>query len=711
VSEALVEVEDLRVAMRGAGGREVPLLRGIDLRLEAGESLGIVGESGCGKSTLLLALVGAFRPGARRTSGTVRVVGRDILALDDSELDEVRGREIGLVPQNVEGSLTPNARLSRLLSEALELHRGLAPEERLPAAATLLAEVGLAEAGDLLGRYPHELSGGQLQRVAIALALAGRPRVLLFDEPTSALDVTTQAHVLSLLRALAGRERRSLVFVSHDLEAVAAVSDRIAVLYAGEVVEEGIASEIMVRPQHPYTKALLDSIPGRRGCAPAVPIPGRPPEPGSVGRGCAFVDRCPVAVERCRSEAPTLLATPSGGVRCHLVEVEVPGEGLSEPGPQASTPQVTSSDDFGRDEEPALLKLLGVSAAYQPPSPWSRALGWLTSKPGAAGGGGAGAGPGVVVRSVDLEVRAGETLALVGESGSGKSTLLRVVAGLMPPTAGSVEFEQNPLAPTVEGRSRAALRRVQLIFQNPESSLNPRHTVAQILGRPLRHYFDLRGPGLRARTLDLLAAVRLGSGVLRRLPRQLSGGEQQRVAIARAFAARPSLVLCDEITSGLDVSVQAAVLDLLADLQQRFGTAYVLVSHDLALVRSFADRVAVLYGGELVEVGRTETVYRPPLHPYTEVLLSAGTMRRPGRREAGVPLAAPPPGAAAGAGDAAAAGAVEPMQGLGCVFRRSCPRHRGPECDLETPPWQRAGQGHSIACHIPIAELRGGSSD
>ena len=533
----------------------------------------------------------------------------------------------------------------------------------------LLLQVRLPEPEELMGRYPHELSGGQQQRAAIAMALAGEPEVLLLDEPTTGLDVTTQAHVLELLRDLAAQTGTAMVYVSHDLGAIARVSDRIAVMYAGELVLEGPAHQVLKQPAHPYARGLLLSIPKLKEAVVPASMPGRPPQPGGVVRGCAFVDRCPMSEQRCHDEAPRLEPSATGEVvRCHFHEGV---ERLPPPDPPRR------EDNQGYVLTDSILHLDDVSISYAKPGFIDQILG---RQPDVT----------PTVDDIVLDVARGETVGLVGESGSGKSTILSAVAGLWPPRRGTMMFDGDKSLDTpVDRRDQDLRRRVQLVFQNPDASLNPRHTVAELLAQPLRLYFGLRDTELRDRSIALLERVRLGAHYLNRLPSQLSGGEKQRVAVARAFAAEPELVLCDEVTSALDVSVQAVILDLLMGLQADRGTTYIFVSHDLAVVRAIAGRVAVLYQGRLCEIGPSDKVYALPSHPYTEVLLGA--------------VLEPDP-------DTAPTLVAEDVVELspparGCPFQRRCPHRVGEICDTDMPPWQETGGGHAIRCHISLADL------
>lgn len=668
LSEALIAIRDLSIGFTSRANETLPILRNIDLTVAPGETVGLVGESGSGKSTLALAMMGYLKGGLRVLGGSVHFGDHEMFSLDVRELEDIRGGKLALIPQNAGQSLTPTLRIGHQIDEALRLHTAADARERSTRALSLLEQVRLPEPEILVERYPHELSGGQQQRVAVAMALAGEPDALLMDEPTTGLDVTTQAHVLELLHDLGEETGTAMVCVSHDLGVIARVSDRVAVMYAGEVVLDGPVRDVLTTPAHPYARGLIASIPKLGAARLPAAMHGRPPPPGLAGDGCAFADRCPIVEPQCRDSRPALRMSDSGELtRCFLPEKVTELEGA----------EVPHSGGGEAKNGAAILTLGGVEISYEKPGLVDQLLG----RPPAGT---------ATVANIDIRVAAGETLGLVGESGSGKSTILKSVAGLLPPRGGEIALgEDEVLRTKVARRTLEQRRRVQLIFQNPDESLNPRHTVEEILAQPLRLYYGMRGAQLRERSVELLDRVRLGPLYLERLPSQLSGGEKQRVAVARAFAAEPDLVLCDEVTSALDVSVQAAVLDLLNTLQAGRGTTYIFVSHDLAVVRALADRVVVLYQGRICEHGPAEKVYEVPFHPYTEVLLGAVLEPVPGkvpkllgddRVEIGPPA-------------------------TGCPFQRRCPHRLGTICDTEEPPAQVGSDGHYIKCHIPLPEL------
>lgn len=663
-SEALISVDNLRVSYRNAAGQALHILRNIDLHLGVGETLGIVGESGCGKSTLALAMMGYLKPGLMVTEGGVLFQGQNIFTLEAARLQALRGGGIALIPQNAGTALTPTLRVAAQINEALMLHTSLVADARKARIIELLHQVRLPDPEAIAQRFPHELSGGQQQRVAIAMALAGAPRALLLDEPTTGLDVTTQAHVLKLLREIAESASTSMIYVSHDIGAVAQVCDQVAVMYAGEVVLQGSARLVLRKPAHPYARGLLAAIPSLREAVLPIGMEGRPPAPGAGSEGCGFAPRCPLAEPQCRKTRPAKQERPDGqAARCFRhAEVEAPPRS-SLARTDASKPQKTA---------PPVLELRDISISYGHASLWRRMV--RAAEPHVP-----------TVDDINLTISAGETLGLVGESGSGKSTLLRCIAGLIAPIGGDIVMSEGRVLPSpVEKRHRTDLRRIQIIFQNPDESLNPRHSIRDILAQPLKLYFGYKGDALEERCRALLGDVRLNDAYLDRLPAQLSGGEKQRVAIARAIAAEPEIILCDEITSALDVSVQAAILELLDRLRRERGITFIFVSHDLAVVRALADRVAVLYQGRLCEFGTSTELYDHAAHPYTQALLNAVLEPDPDYRPQLL------------ANDVAEKG--PPV--TGCAFQRRCPKRVPGICDDVVPPWRGVESASSVRCHL-----------
>ena len=582
MSNNIQSVKNLSIGFRSQKGKEISILRNVTTNIKKGETVGIVGESGSGKSTLALAMMGYVKHGLFTMSGECLFNSLNLLDLSNNELEKIRGRKIAMIPQNAGQSLTPNLKIGYQIEEALKLHTNLNENERKGRISELLNNVRLPSPDVMALRYPHELSGGQQQRVAVAMALAGNPELLLLDEPTTGLDVTTQAHVLELLKDIAKDTGTSMVYVSHDLGAIAQVCDRVIVMYAGEIVLEGPVRKILKEPIHPYTNGLLKSIPKLSLEGLPESMPGAQPQPGHIGEGCSFYDRCNISDEKCKTKTPDLefLSEIDTSVRCFNYKKVIIN--------QNKNIQLKNLDEKNIENN-EILSLSDVSISYAKQSFLDQLFNKLTdSNP--------------TVKDINININKGETIALVGESGSGKSTILKSIAGLLKTKDGNINFAQNrKLSEDLKNRSSDDLRAIQLIFQNPDESLNPNHTVEQILSQPLKLYFGLKEDKLKKNIIELLEKVRLGEFYMTRYPRQLSGGEKQRIAVARAFAAKPEIILCDEVTSALDVSVQAAVLDLLKKLKDDFGTTYIFVSHDLAVVKAISDRVAVLYQGRLCE--------------------------------------------------------------------------------------------------------------
>lgn len=587
---AALEIRGLSVGYMQRQGGTNTVVWNVDLTLERGKILGLAGESGCGKSTTALAAIG-YRAGAMKILEGQSVLGdTDLLGLHLKDLRGVWGSRVVYVPQASSNALTPALTIGTQLAEPMRMHLGLKGHELRRRQIELLDEVGVPNPGRALERYPHQFSGGQQQRICLAIALSCNPDVLILDEPTTGLDVTTQARIVKLLNRVVAEHDTAALFVSHDLPLLGKVADRIAIMYGGQVIEQGPVAELMAMPGHPYTKALLAAVPDPQGRRALVGIPGSPPT--SVEKeACPFAARCPFAVDACTSTNPDLITVASDhSVRC----IRVGDLGLARAAARPLALPVV-------DEQQTLLHVDDVWCAY-------RSHGQATP----------------VVKGISFDVARGETLAIVGESGSGKSTLLRSIAGLHPRSAGAVFFDDQELAPNASRRSRAVRRDVQIVFQNPDMSLNPRHDVMSLIARPLQLFqSEMSRSDREARVRQLLDDVNLPQSLLHRFPGELSGGQKQRIAIARAFASNPRLVLADEITSALDVSVQAAILDLLSQLSAEHGTSVVFVSHDLAVVRAVAHRALVMQHGVAQEIGTVTQIFSAPRHEYTRELLSA----------------------------------------------------------------------------------------
>jgi peptide/nickel transport system ATP-binding protein len=639
-------------------------VRDVSFQIGQQESFGLVGESGCGKTTMALAIVRYLARNGRVSAGSITVAGQDVGALGKDALRKLRAGTVSMVYQEPGRALNPSIRVGRQVAEVFEI-AGLSRSEAAGRAEESLRTVQINDPGRVLQAYPHQLSGGMLQRVVIAMALAAEPALLVLDEPTTALDATVEAEILELVSALREEFHTAVLFISHNLAVIAKMCDRVGVMYAGELVEQGPARQVFEQPRHPYTVGLLRCIPRRgqrKDHGRLDTIPGFLPAPGAVPAGCIFAKRCALVQERCEREAPPMYPVSADRTsRCHFHEKA------------AELPRATPEDVRlpPPDEAAApVISLRGVSKTF-----------------------GTGKEPVHALTGIDLDLRPGETLGLVGESGSGKTTLARVLVGLTPADEGSVlEMSGSKLAPTAPKRDRDQLRAMQIIFQNPDSALNRRHSVRAIISRPLTKLAGLSGKEREASLEELIASVRMQPRQLALRPAQLSGGLKQRVAIARAFAGDPQVLVCDEPTSALDVSVQAAILNLLADLQGRKRVTYLFISHDLGVVRYLSDRIAVLYLGRLMEYGDAEAVFAGPHHPYTEALLSAvpsldGTRSERIVLSGEIPSPANPPS--------------------GCVFHTRCPRRLASGvCESTEPPLAEVEPGHFMRCHIPPDELR-----
>ncbi|MGN6378379.1 MAG: ABC transporter ATP-binding protein [Gaiellales bacterium] len=584
-TQPAVAVEGLRIIVHGSSN---DIVDDISFTIAPGEVLGLVGESGSGKTTVGLALLGHTRRGAQITAGSVHVGDADVLSLDATAARRLRGGVISYVPQDPAAALNPALRVGTQLRETLEAHGyGSSDAERHDRVAEMMREVALPDDTAYLRRYPHELSGGQQQRIGLAMAFSCRPRVIVLDEPTTGLDVTTQAHVLETVRDLATAHSTAALYVSHDLAVVATLATRVAVMYAGRIVELGDTEDLFRSAAHPYTRRLIAAIPHLSGSRELVGIPGRAPSPGRRPAGCAFHPRCVLAEEACTVAMPDLrMLGDRHSVRCLRAEEVVAQPGLHQGPAERRDPTPAHADHA--------LDLQSVSASY---------------------------GKLQVLHDITLQVAPHECLALVGESGSGKTTLARSIAGLHRNRIGTILLQGAPLTEAARSRPRGQRRAIQYIFQNPYGSLNPRRTVGQIVRQPLE-VFGTNGRKADTMVAEMLDRVALTAGHAERYPDQLSGGERQRVAIARALVCEPAVLICDEVTSALDVSVQAAIVELLGTLQRDLGLAMLFVTHNLPLVRSVAQRVAVMNQGRIVELGDVDRVLLEPADEYTRRLLA-----------------------------------------------------------------------------------------
>ncbi|WP_326824641.1 ABC transporter ATP-binding protein [Streptosporangium sp. NBC_01756] len=651
----------------------VDVVNNVDLRLRRGETLGLVGESGSGKSMTGLSIMGLLPPGGHVTEGSIKLEGRELVGLPERDYQRIRGNEIAMVFQDPMTSLNPTKTIGEQVAEPIRLHLGASPKEARERALEMLALVGIARPAERFGNYPHQLSGGLRQRVMIAMSLSCEPKVLIADEPTTALDVTVQAQVLRLLHDLKDRLGMAMLLITHDMGVIARWADRVSVMYAGSIVESARTDELFTSMRHPYTQALL-------ACTPRLTqqrehtlftIPGSPPDLANPPAGCRFADRCAHATDRCEREAPPLTDSRPG----HPLACWHPVEGPLGPD---THPAATASKAEDRLAGPTdtVLAVDDLVKEYG-------AAGRFTFRRSARSV--------KAVSGVSFSVQPGQTFGLVGESGCGKSTLARMIVALETPSSGSVTALGSKLN-ELRGRSlRRQRRNLQMMFQDPLDALDPRMRIGAILREP----FEAQGIGTAAEQLEaireLLDEVGLPHSVLERYPHEFSGGQRQRIALARALALNPRVIVADEPVSALDVSVRSQVLNLMKRLQAKHALTYVIISHDLTVVRYMADTVGVMYLGKLVEIGSADDIYLRAVHPYTAGLMAAIPEPDPGEGEADdrvditgeLPSQFDPPS--------------------GCRFRTRCPRAQA-RCAEEEPVLLGFDPGHSAACHFPLRE-------
>ena len=585
--EPVLSVERLVIEVARTGARVVD---DVSLTVGPGEVLGLAGESGCGKTTLSLALLGYTRRGLAASSGRVRVGDRSLLEMGEEALEHERGSLVTYVPQDPASALNPALRVGTQLEEVITFHRRNEDRAgRRGLVTKVLEDVGLPTTRSLLESYPHQLSGGQQQRIAIAMAIVNRPRLIVMDEPTTGLDVTTQARVLQTIRDVCREHGGGVVYVTHDLAVVSSLAIRVAVMYAGRLAEVGPADQVLQRPAHPYVHGLLQAVPDIEGRRELTGIPGQAPDPGRRLEQCLFAPRCPLAVEECRQAIPPPVAVGEGH-RAWCIRVAEQAGAPVAAGPGVA-PREVAANGSG-----ALLAIDDLDAGYG-------------SRP--------------VLHGISLSIPTGASLALVGESGSGKTTLARCIAGLHTGYTGTISLAGAQLARAARARPAAAREAIQYVFQNPYSSLNPRRSIEESIAQPL-HYTEEHPDRaeIDRRVGRALDSVSLSAAVRRRYPHELSGGQRQRVAIARALIVEPRLLVCDEVTSALDVSVQAVVIELLDELRRRRGLSMLFVTHNLALVHSVADEIAVIEEGRILERGPVERVLARPTSEATRALVA-----------------------------------------------------------------------------------------
>ena len=684
VEAALLEVADLEIGYHVRGG-VLRALTGVSFAVRPREIVGVVGESGCGKSTLASALLRLLPPNGEILGGNVVFRDRDLRGLSLDDLRDLRGREIAMIFQDPLTSLNPTFTIGRQMVDVQRAHLKGDRGSLRRRALELLEQVGIPDAAERLDDYPHQFSGGMRQRIMIAMALLLEPALLIADEPTSALDVTLEAQIVELLRQLRDSHDTAILFVSHDLGVISQLCDRVVVMYAGRAVEQGAVEQIFSAPRHPYTQALLAAVPSARHRGERLAtIPGRVPSLSALPAGCAFHPRCPHAQEVCERDVPRDLAPPGGGrVQCHIYDAasgyrreQVASDGVVTAGVVAERTARAVGADTSTPASPvtgeALVRIESLRTYFDDGGGHLARLTGRRRLPVRA------------VDDVDLELRRGEVVGLVGESGSGKTTLGRAILGLAPATAGRIVFDGQDVAGLSRRRLRRLRRRAQMVFQDPYSSLSPRLRVSYLLTEPYRIN---RVPESEQHSVDeLLAMVELSSEQASKYPHELSGGQARRVGIARALALNPEFLVADEPTSGLDVSAAAAILNLMKDLGHRLGLTYLVITHNLGVVGYIADRIAVMYLGQIVEIGPGERVLRAPAHPYTVGLLSALSEPDPsraGRRHrlllpGEIPSPRNPPQA--------------------CRFHTRCP-FATDVCRELAPPLDPIEPDHAVACH------------
>lgn len=665
--EPVLSVRDLDVAYFSLKG-DIRAVRQVNIDIWPGEVLGLAGESGSGKSTIAYAILRYLPSNGRITRGNIIFQGKDVYQLNNKELTRLRGRKISLVPQDPLGSLNPSYRIGDQISEILRIHYGLPKKEAYEKTIEMLEQVNMPAPHMIAAKYPHELSGGQQQRALIAMAFCTKPDLLIMDEPTTGLDVTTAARIIDLIIEMKQRYNSAILYITHNLGVISRLCDRVAIIYAGEIVEEGKVIDVFEKPCHPYTLGLLRSIPrinldiakGKLNV-----IEGFLPDLTNLSQCCIFSQRCPYSERRCFSEIPpTVHIGGDRSSKCFFYE-KLADSTISV---SQSREDIAKTESFFSDDKGILLKVDKLKKVYY-------------SKKGA-------------LRAVDgssFVCRRGEVLGIVGESGCGKTTLAKCIVGLLDIDGGHILFNKENIGVTYSKRSKKLLQKIQMIFQNPDATLNPQKTVNQILSRPLALYKVVPKSRLRERVVELLESVHLNENYLSRYPHELSGGETQRIGIARAFAVLPELVICDEPISNLDVSVQAGILNLLLHLHDIHNITSIFITHDLNVVRHISDTILVMYMGKICEIGTPDDIFAPPYHPYTEALLSAIPIIQPNITQKKIRLEGSVPSP------------IEPV--YGCVFHTRCPRKIGDICANTPPPEVEVSPSHVISCHITLKEL------
>ena len=671
----LLQIKDLHTDIEIRSG-VVRALSGVDLHVNPGETLGIVGESGSGKTMTALSLMGLLPQGGKVSSGSIILDGQDLTQLPLKEKRKLRGTKVGMIFQDPLTSLNPTMKIGLQVCEPLRVHEGLSKKEALERAVEILKRVGMPRPEVVINNYPHQLSGGMRQRVMIAMALVCKPRILIADEPTTALDVTTQMQILDLIDELRDEYKMGVILITHDLGVVAGHTDRVAVMYAGRIVETAPTKTLFTEPKHRYTSSLMAALPERALAAGTklFSIPGAPPSLTNLPVGCRFAARCLWATDECRAGYPDLSGDETHTFSCfHPVQ-----EGDESPavlqGKLDSDKTDRAAANVPQISHETLLDVKEASREYE-----SAGSGFFKREKGVVS----------AVDRVSITVKKGETYGLVGESGCGKSTVGRLIAGLEPPSGGAIELDGRDLA-TLKGRDAVRIHRdVQMMFQDSYAAMDPRMRIDQILAEPMSIQKTGNARQIAERIMEILEQVGLTEEILDRYPHEFSGGQLQRIGFARSLTLAPDLIVADEPVSALDVSVQAQVLNLMKDLQQELGLSYLFISHDLAVVQYMADRIGVMYLGRIVEEGPASEVVKNPKHPYTKALIDSIPVPDPEFKhdENAIKLTGEPPSA------------VNPPEG--CRFRPRCP-FAGEECKVQP---MLTDEMHRVACHHPLLSL------
>lgn len=670
----ILDIRNLNVIYETSTG-PIVALKNISLSLKKNESLGIIGESGCGKSTLSYSILDYLSSNARR-SGSILFQDEDLLLLNQKDIQKIRGNRIAMVYQNPYSALNPSLTIGDQLDEVSRIHRGLSKKESRKESISALKDLSLGEAKGIVLRYPHQISGGIQQRICIAMALLCQPDVLILDEPTTALDVTTEASILDIIKKLKTKRNMSMIYISHDIGVINKVSDRIAVMYRGEIVEIGPKREIYFYPKHPYTRALINCMP-RAGVKKENTllntIPGYVTRRSAAEKGCPFASRCEKKNGTCEESYGLKLISDDHHAACDRAYSEdIPDKQKKPPiGKKQEGTTTFAETPVNPSENEPLLVVDTVYKYYRNRSRTVRAL-----------------------DGINTQVEKHDILGVVGESGCGKSTLGHIVAGLFEPTKGSILFQGKNISKNWKHRTDDIIKNIQLVFQNPGRSLNPSFTVEQVLDRPIKKMLGVKSRQERKKIMvDLLKKVDMGKEYLNRRTTRLSGGEKQRIAVARVFITSPQLIVCDEPTSALDVSVQASVLNLLCELQEQSHTSYIFISHDLNVINYLSDHILVMYLGRVCEYGLRDEVVKPPYHPYTEALLSAVPDVDPSNNRKPLRLEGAPP---------------NPSKKLvGCPFESRCHKKIPGLCETTSPPRKQLSDTHYIFCHLGEEQMLG----